>query len=208
MPDTQEIREIMSRLDLDDIGAVVDETRTLRSGFHPLFAKDTPKGACLHLDGPNKDLMGMGWVVTDWDGGRLTPRLPITGIPAETVHGAMLNVVTAWGDVLRAMRTGTHGADRDVVEVIQRLFPSHTTPDTSLRLKVGDCIAYLLPDVPPFIQTDFITTTVTGVGPLTLSNGHHSTIFAAGRGEVARFDPLLSRIVFPVMGWGQVNRRG
>lgn len=193
MLDTREVHAIMMELPLDHIGAVI-ETQTLPSGFHPLSAKDTPHGARLHLDEPDDDMVVVGWVVTDWEGNRLNPRLPITGSPSDTVGDAVNKVVKIWAGVLRSIRTGT---EHDMPELIRRLTPhtSETAPD----LQPGDYIAYLLPDIPPFIQNKFITTKITGVNPLILANGHHKTIFASGRGEVARFNPESGRVVFPVV---------
>ena len=187
-----EVRAIMMGLQLEHIGAVVDETRTLASGFHPLSAKDTPNGACLILNEP-KDTIATGWVVTDWNGDALTPRVPVTS-EADTVEKAVHAVVKLWADIINSIRTGTA---HDMPELVRALTP-RTTPHPMPALQVGEHVAYLLPDIPPFIQDKFVIAKVIGVNPLALANGHHKTIFASGRGEVARYNPTTGRVVFPV----------
>jgi hypothetical protein len=189
----QTVLDIMEGLHLEHIGAIVDTTRTLSSGFHPMYAKDTPNGACLFLDEP-EDNVAVGWVVTGWDGEVLNPRIPITGPPADTVEDAVNKVIKLWADMLHTMRTGT---PHSMPELIEAMVPARTRSSMSM-LRVGDHIAYLLPDIPPFLQEQFVTTKVMGVSPLVLANGHHKTIFASGRGEVARYNPETGRVVFPV----------
>lgn len=181
MLDHQEIAKITTGLRLDEMGAVMDGSRTLGSGFHPLYAKDTPGGACLHIDEHD-----VGWVVTDWGGDRLNPRVPITG-------NTVTDVIHAWADMIKSMR---QSGGRN--ELVQTMCPP-TPNNESVQIRPGDYIAYLLPDIPARIQTKFITTRVTGVDPLTLANDHHKTIFASGRGEVARYNHQTDRVIFPVV---------
>jgi hypothetical protein len=198
MLDPNAVHDIMAGVDMDHIGAEVDTSRTLASGFKPLHARDTPNGLSLFIDAPDEHLVGTGWIVTGWDGEPLPQRLAIRTLPAHSVGDAVNKVIKLWAGLLQAMRTGTQS---DLPELIRELSPRAAALDTIDPLRVGEHVAYLLPDIPPFVQANFITTQVVGVHPLQLANNHHQTIFAQGRGEIARYNPLTDRVVFPLVQW-------
>ena len=73
---------------------------------------------------------------------------------------------------------------------------------TSCGLKVGDHVAYFLPNVPVHMQTRFITTEIIGIDfkkPcfLKFKNGYHKHC-VDGILQLAKFNPDTNRIIFPV----------
>lgn len=182
---TESREALISSWDLDSMGVVVDTSRVLPSGFNPMYAKDTPCGACLILvvDGTS----WTGQVVTAWDGSSLSPHVIIR-------HDSVSEVVNTWSHALETIRLGGES------ELARALCPTQTPSVSQERppLKPGDHVAYLLTSVSPLIQDTFKTTRVTGVHPLKLENGEHDTVFASGKGEIAGFDPRTNRILFPV----------
>jgi len=173
--------------DLDTIGGELDRGVMLPCGAHPMFARGTPNGVCLHLESPD-----LGRIVTKWDGSTLSPPVSLEGP----------SIPDKWSQVVRSIRVGD--VDLDDVKLMASIIADVGAPDPSADdddfecLRVGDFVAYMIPDIPPSHQDHFTVTRVTNVSPLELANGHHKTLFSSGKGEVARYNPTTRRVVFPV----------
>ena len=189
----------MSNLVVGCVGEMVMD-EMLPSGFHPIVAKCTPNGVRLHLDrigegeGEGEGGKIEGKIVTKWDGSPLcTPIVLDGGSDAQSV-------VDTWCKVVSDIMHHSPDTDTTVDVVVGALVntPRTRPPEGTFRLEVGDFVAYLIPDIPACHQSRFIVTQVTSLQPFALANNHHETLFASGRGEVARYNPSTKRIVFPV----------
>jgi hypothetical protein len=176
------------------MGGELDRQVMLPSGFHPLYAQGTPNGVCLHVEGSDQ-----ASIVTKWDGSAMN--IPII------LRGS--SILEKWAQVVRAIKVGgVEEGTEDLNMMVYLLTDVDPDPKEEepgfIRLEVGDFIAYLMPGIPPAQQDHFTITSVTGVSPLELANGHHQTLFASGQGEIARYDPDSKRVLFPVRNLSDV----
>jgi hypothetical protein len=177
-----------SSWELDTIGGELNRQVMLPSGFHPLYAKGTPNGVCLHMESSDQ-----ASIVTKWDGSDMNIPIILKGS----------SILEKWAQAVQAIKMGNMEVDTEDLNMMVSLLTDadidykKEEPEFT-RLEVGDFIAYLMPGIPPSQQDHFTITQVTGVSPLELANGHHRTLFASGQGEISRYDPESKRVIFPV----------